>query len=217
MLGLLVLFLVKLGLMILPLTVLCLAGRRLLLSRSANAWLYAAASCFAWVTVLGLTPWALGFGSSHPVFFVFAAMIPAVWYSVVTLCNSPRHLAYDSEMERTFLRLTAIMRQNIKPAPLILEGADWPDAPTPVFRHSDAAPERPMPAEAEVATQAPPPVSEAAPAQPAPDDAPVSRLLEITRTMRRNRTSDDRRIKLLPPPASQRHTSLAFLNSPGPA
>lgn len=215
MLGLLVLLLVKMGLMILPLTVLCLAGRRLFLSRSANAWLYAATAGLAWVTALGLTPWAFGFGTSHPVFFVFAAMTPAIWYSVATLCNSSRHMAYDSELERTFLRLATIVRQRTAPEPLILEGADWPDAPKAVFRHS-ATTHEPA-ADADVATP------ETEPTAPPPEVGEVhkrasettGRLLDITRTMRRNRNSEDRRIKLLPPPEAPGKSNFPFLNPAG--
>ncbi|NNF90694.1 MAG: hypothetical protein HKM96_04875 [Boseongicola sp.] len=209
MLGLLISLLVKMGLMILPLTVFCLAGRRLFLSRSANAWLYAATAGFAWVTALGLTPWTFGFGTTHPVFFVFAAMTPAIWYSVATLCNASRHLSYDSEMERTFLRLAAIVRQKTKPAPLILEGADWPDAPKPVFRHtaSEPAPEH----EPEAPAPQRPVAPQAAKLHQAASDA-TGRILEVTRTMRRNRTSEDRRIKLLPPPDKAGKSNLPFLN-----
>lgn len=198
MLGLLISFLVKLGLMILPLAVLVLASRRLLRSRSANAWLYAATALFAWITTLGLVPWTFGFGGTHPVFFVFAAMTPAVWYSVATLCNSSRHMRYDSEFERTFLRLARAMKPVQRPAPLILEGADWPDAPVAVFRHS-----KPTPEADDIPARKAQPRSKAQTRRAERDTEPTistRRLLDITRTMRRNRTSEDRRIKLLPPP-----------------
>jgi hypothetical protein len=202
MLGLLFVFLVKLGLMILPLTVFFLAGRRLLLSRSANAWLYAAAALIAWVTALGLTPWTLGFGATHPVFFVFAAMTPALWYAVASLCNASHHMRYDSDLERTFLRLASMLRPAARRDPLVLEGADWPDAPKPVFRHS-----RPG-----FAPDLAGPGAISPPTQRHRASEATARLIEITRTMRRNRTSEDRRIKLLPPPERSGSANLPFLN-----
>lgn len=252
------LMLLKLGLLMLPLTILWLATRRLLLSRSANAWLYAATAVFALITTVGLTPWAFGLGNSHPIIFIFASMIPAVWYSVATLCNSHRNLRYDSELERTFMRFAALAqahaRARPKPGPLILEGAEWPEAPKPVFRHRSSEPSvtpplafcedhapfvtdatddpKPKAPAADVPwmeahAHAPAPGDRAAFTRPAPDataeaadirainepakahplresvnraSETTRRILDITRTMRRKSSSEDRRIKLLPAP-----------------
>ena len=137
MFGVLTLLLVKLGLVLLPATAFWLSTRRLVRSRTANAWLYAATSVFSLVTLLGLAPWAFGIGKSHPLFFVLAAIAPAIWYGVVTLCNSTRHLRYDSDLERTVINvLSRLNEHRPKLAPLILERPEWPDAPKPVFRHS---------------------------------------------------------------------------------
>ena len=187
MFGLLFLIVIKSAFLILPSTVVWLAFRRLLLSKSANAWLYAATALFALATTIGLVPWASGVGTSHPIFFVFAAMTPAIWYGVAILCNSTRSVAYDSELERTLLRLKELMRAETSEQPLVLLAPHWPDTPTPVFRHRPSA-EKITPA--------------------VPGDKPASRaseatlsLLRIARMMRGNTSSETRRIKLLPPPS----------------
>lgn len=214
MLGLLFLLVIKSLFLILTLVVFGLAVRRLLLSNSANAWLYAATALFSLLTSLGLIPWTLGVGQSHPVFFVFAAMTPAIWYGVVTMCNATRPLQYDSEMERTFVRFASLLRVPRASSPLVLQDPRFPEAPLPVFRHT------PKPA-----TRMPEPVTEPAPERSlaAPQQARVLRraraseatrsLLGIARAMRRNKSSEGRRIKLLPPPARAEDRSLAFLRT----
>jgi hypothetical protein len=214
MLGLLFLLVIKSLLLILTLAVFGLALRRLMLSNSANAWLYAATALFALLTSLGLVPRTLGFGHSHPVFFVFAAMTPAIWYGVVTMCNSTRPLRYDSELERTFVRFTTMLSTPRLTSPLVLKDPKFPDAPQPVFRHTPSS-----------GLGMPEPVMEPVLEQPspAPKEARVLRrgraseatqsLLGIARAMRRNKTSESRRIKLLPPPARAEDRSLGFLRT----
>lgn len=217
MLGLLSLLLIKSLLLIVVLAVFWLAVRRLLLSRSANAWLYAATSIFSLMTLLGLLPWALGIGTTHPVFFVFAAMTPTVWYGVVTMCNATRPMRYDSELERTILRFLSLARVPRFTEPLVLVDPKWPEAPMPVFRHT--APEIPD-------TNVSRPVAKAAVAERGQKAAPVgetrrSRVSEATRSllgvargMRRNESSEIRRIKLLPPPMRTEDRSIPFLKAP---
>ena len=206
MLGPLVFILIKTFVLILPLTVFWLAVRRLALSSSANAWLYAATSIFSFLTALGLAPWVFG-GTSHPVFFVFSAMAPAIWYGVVTLCNSTRSTGYDSDLERTFLRFADLARIPRRSEPLVLEDPEWPEVPLPVFRHS-----RPD-SIAEPAETAPKPEA------PGRDIATrISRasegawtLLSVARNMRGHASSERRRIKLLPPPDRAEDRKMSFL------
>ena len=80
----------------LPLTTGWLALRRLFMSRSTNAWIYAATSLLATATVAGLLPWAMGVTQASWIFFILAAFCPAVWISVVMLCDGPRQRAYQS-------------------------------------------------------------------------------------------------------------------------
>ena len=200
--GLMIALVIKTYIMVLPTTVAFLAFRRLALSGSANAWLYAATGVFALLTTLGLLPWGLGLGSSHPVFFVFAAMAPAIWYGVVVLCNSTRTMAYDSDLERTFVHIASIVREAARPRPLLLEEPSWPDAREPVFRHSGQA----APAE----HAAPGPVARKV-------SEPTRSVIDIARSMRGNASSEGRRIKLLPPPRVANADSLPFLRQPGTA
>jgi len=212
MFGFLTLLLVKLGVMLLPLTVLGLAFRRLMRSRSANAWLYASTVVFASVTTVGLVPWTFGFGSSHPIFVLFSVACPVVWYGVVSLCNQSRQMAYDSDLEKSVQSLIARLQPAApKPPTLVLEGPEWPSAPLPLFRHSQRPgysdpfqPERAAPQKIEtpeVVTQ------RTAPADIG-GDAPISKsfskLLDIARTMRANDTSENRRVKFLPAPDPSR-------------
>ena len=209
MLGLLSLLVIKSLLLILTLAVFSLAVRRLMLSKSANAWLYAATAIFALLTSLGLVPWTLGFGQSHPIFFVFAAMTPAIWYGVVTMCNTTRPMRYDSELERTVLRFAALARAQLS-EPLMLRNPKFPEAPKPVFRHTpqpeirDPEPVAERPLELSQQTRV---------VQRGRASEATRTLLGIARGMRRNRTSESRRVKLLPPPARAEDRSIPFLRT----
>ena len=212
MLGLLVLFFIKTILVIVPLTVTFLAVRRLLRSKSGNAWLYAVTSMFAAITTVGVAPWAFGLGESHWVFFVFACMSPAVWIAVAILCNATRSVEYVDDVEWALRNLSDLWdlfgprrTGSDRHDALILSDPVWPDNPVPVFRHSRA-----------VAVTTPPPASDAqlseeALAEERADTA--RRILSVARSMRRNPSSDSRRIKLLPPPHANGDTNLPFLKS----
>ena len=186
MIGLLILLSFKSLVVLVPLSVAILAFRRLSISKSANAWLYAATGLFGTLTTLGLLPWILLAGSSHPVFFVFAAMTPAVWYGVVTLCNSTSSTVYGTEIEDALGRLASRARRENRSEPLILEEPHWPDAPVPVFRHSGHGHETEIPSK---------PTSAIARASEA-----TRTIVDIARMMRGNPSSERRRIKLLSPP-----------------
>ncbi len=167
---------------VLPLSTGWLALRRLLLSRSTNAWVYAVTCLFAAITVAGLMPWALGLDRVSWVFFLFAAFSPAIWVGVILLCDIHHGGApYDAG---TTPEDAPVFTTNQRPAPLILENPDWPGAPMPVFRHAgEKGGTRPasMPRRAR-------------------QQEPAKSLMSVAREMRGNVNSEGRRPKLLPPP-----------------
>lgn len=193
---LLVHFAVKVLFLAMPLGVAWLAFRRLALSRSTNAWIYAATGMFAAFTAAGLVPWALGLGGAGWAFFLFAALCPPLWVFVVVVCGPGRNTAYD------LARQAAVGASAPAPQdppgrlpPLVLENPDWPDTRVPVFRHharragqGDAAADRRAGA------------------------APRS-LLAVARDMRGNASAGHRRRPrlLAPPAASEKLTDLPFL------
>ena len=169
---------------LLPLTIGWLAFRRLALSRSSNAWIYAITCLFAAITTAGLMPWALGMMQASWVFFVLAAFCPAIWIGVVTVCDMSRRTFYGPDPSEDVV-LTFTSRQ--KPTPLVLENPELPGAAIPVFRHRS-------PESGKVTY-----VAEPLPAKV--DAEPAKRsLLAIAREMRGKESSDDRRPKLLPSP-----------------
>ena len=171
-----------------PFGVAWLAFRRLALSETSNAWIYAGVGLFAAFTAAGLAPWALGVGAVGWLFFVFAAFCPLIWVSVVVFCGIGRPPAYDvseddgAEEQIALLRLATPLSP-----PLILEGPEWPDAPEPTFRHYDAILS---------------PANENLPLNAAEAAVDTDRsLLEIAKNMRGNATSAKRRLRpLLPAP-----------------
>ena len=177
---------------LLPLTTGWLAMRRLVLSRSANAWIYATTCLFAVATAAGLVPWTLGVASAGWMFFLFAAFCPALWIGVIMLCDGDRLSTYEADEQKEAILSAAIpfiTRKSTKP--LLLENPDWPDEPSPMFRHQGdgdtpaPAPETP-PKEKLTQTVAQPTQSRT--------------LITVAREMRGNVNSEARRPKLLPPP-----------------
>ncbi|AZQ68543.1 hypothetical protein EF888_16235 [Silicimonas algicola] len=177
------LLLFKTFVVVLPMTVGWLAFRRLMLSKSANSWIYAFACLLAAITAAGLAPWTLGLARASWVFFILAAFCPAIWIGVVLLCDVSRRQRYEAD-PLTDVVLTFTSRQ--RPAPLVLEDPDTPGTPVPVFRHSKPS----LPS-----------IFDKGPFRPARN--PVTRtrmLMSIARDMRGNGSSDTRRPKLLPAP-----------------
>lgn len=171
-------------LVLMPLTVGWLAFRRLALSKSGNAWVYAITCLLAAVTAAGTLPWALGLTEANWVFLAIAIFCPAIWFGVVMLCDTARRREYGPDpVVATFLGLS----RPHKAPPLILE-SPVEDHSRPVFRHSKPASPMPM------ATSKPSPTTRS--------------LMTIAREIRENRTSDRRRPKLLPPPGG---TELPFI------
>ena len=167
-------YLLRSALVLLPLTVGWLAFRRLALSKSANAWIYAVTCLLAAVTTAGTLPWALGLTAANWIFLALALFSPAVWFGVLMMCDVPRRSVYGPDpVAGTILGLMPAR----KPEPLVL---DEPVEETPVFRHSKPQSNIPM------ATSKP---------------APTTRtLMTIARDIRGGRTSERRRPKLLPKP-----------------
>lgn len=203
MLGLLFSFAIKTAILIASLSVTYLSLRRFLISKSSNAWLYSAVFLLSFVTTLGLSPWLLGFGETHPIFLLFVTMLPAIWYGVVMLCNSTRAISYDSELAPVFHRIVTLANmRNHSEAPLVLEEPQWPDAPWPVFRH--------VPAETPV-------IMQSIASKPKPNGSRVSdatlALLSVARSMRSHASSERRRTKLLPPPSRTARESMPFLRT----
>jgi hypothetical protein len=203
MLGLFLSFALKTVILIASLSVTYLSLRRFLMSKSSNAWLYSAVFLLSFLTTLGLSPWLLGFGESHPIFLLFATMLPAIWYGVVMLCNSTRAISYDRELAPVFHRIVTLANTSSRSQePLVLEEPKWPDAPWPVFRH--------------VPVQTPP-ISESKESRLNQHGSRVSEathaLLTVTRSMRGHPSSERRRTKLLPPPSRTGREAMPFLRA----
>lgn len=193
---------------LLPVVVGGLAFRRVTMSKSSNAWIYAVTCLFAAVTTAGLLPWAVGLSASNWVFFVLAAFCPAVWFVVTTICDVSRSGSYETEIDDVSKVLFKASRKAVA-APLLLENPVL-DLPVPFFSSRSAA-----------NTDAPAPSQPILPdvqTPPAPDDVPKpigeKSVLEVAREMRRNKTSEDRRPKLLPAPSIN---ELPFIKSSGTA
>ena len=163
-------------LLALPVAVGLLAVRRLLMSESLNAWVYALAVGYAAFSMAGLLPWALGL-AGVPSFFVATALLaPVLWLATVVICGLGRQNRYDLPPADDDLSAFADTPPSpLRTAPLLLTDPIQPE-PVPVFRH------RPIPR----FDPLPPPPS----------------VMDVARAMRGRATSEARRVrKLLPPPA----------------
>lgn len=169
--------LLRSALVLLPLSVGWLAFRRLALSKSGNAWIYAVTCLLASVTVAGTLPWALGITSVSWIFLALALFCPALWFGVVVLCDLNRRREYGPD---PMVDALMSLRPPRKAPPLVLEHP-VEEENVPVFRHS-----RPPPAPIPMARSKPNPTSRT--------------IMSIAREIRGNRTSDSRRPKLLPSP-----------------
>lgn len=172
--SLLLLLVVRSFLLVIPIAVAWLAIRRLILSETQNAWLYAAVGLLSVFTAFGLLPWAVGLGQVNWLFFVIAAFLPALWMGILVICTPFSRAPYDAP------DYFDAHEDSEDPAPLVLEKPEWPDAPVATFKHRA------------------PQTNKAEPE----DNAPRS-VLAVARDMRGRRTSEPRRgPALLPPPNS---------------
>lgn len=168
-----------------PVAVAGLAYRRLALSRSANAWVYAGVALFATLTAVALLPWAVGTGVLGGLTAIAALFCPPLWVGVVLLCDSAQiPNAYESFEDDEFDLPQPVFRSRKNSAaqtdPLMLERPEWPGAPEAMFMRN--RPEHSAPPECK---------------DPLPS---VRNVLSIVREMRGNPTSEARRPRLLPPP-----------------
>ena len=194
-------FVFKSFVVLLPVVVGGLAFRRLTKSKTSNAWIYAVTCLFAAVTAAGLLPWAVGLSASSWGFFVLAAFCPAVWFAVTTICDVSRNSSYETEIEDISAVLFKAYRK-AAPAPLLLK-EPLKDMPLPVFSHSEPAN---TDAPAELTADAAPLVATAYAPVDSDEEAVVQPIgeksvLDVAREMRRNKSSEERRPKLLPPPS----------------
>lgn len=197
--GILFQLLYKSFIVLLPFSVAWLAFRRLTISKSGNAWIYALTCLLAVVTTAGLLPWALGLAQTPWIFFVLAAFCPAIWLAVVTVCELSRRA--DSGQYRA-AEEAVVFTSRQRAAPLVLENPDLPDAPIPVFRHRSV-----VTGDVSYTPEPMPPVKlppAAGPQQTASEDAKPRSVLNIAREMRGRDSSDERRPRLLPSPELKR-------------
>lgn len=177
---------------VLPLTVAWLAFRRLMRSRSSNAWIYAGTCLLTSILTAAMLPWSLGLGSANSLVLVLSFFSPAIWLGVIMICDPPNVTTkYDPQEVDDTVDVPEFRTRSAPQKPLILEKPNWPDAPTPMFRHTGAE-----------AKLAPVPILE----------EPRKSLLSIARGMRGNSNSDQRRPKLLPAPVRY-GDDLSFLPS----
>ncbi|MEO1538065.1 MAG: hypothetical protein AAFR73_10065 [Pseudomonadota bacterium] len=170
---------VKSLVMLFPLTVGWLAFRRLALSKSANAWVYAGACLFSAIAAASILPWGLGLTPLNWGLLLLALLSPVVWIATIFVCDMSRGRPYsDDPLLRTARSLTGRTRPGL--ATLILqEGQRTLDA-EPVFKHRERqAPPKPVVSQRSTAT---------------------TTLLNLARDIRNNATSERRRPKLLAPP-----------------
>jgi len=193
---LLVQLIVKTLFLAIPFGVAWLAFRRLALSETTNAWIYAGTGLFAAFTSAGLAPWAFGLGTVGWLYFIFAALCPILWLCVVVICGLGHPPAYDAPQDDTAEDWIAPFRVPTPMSPtLILERPEWPESPSPTFRHHEAI------------------------ADPANENVPLAKaepgksMINVARNMRGNATSSARRLRpLLPPPdAMSELRNLPFL------
>ena len=109
------------GLVLPPLAVAVLAFRRLALSRSGNAWIYAITGLLAFFVGAALLPFVILGRSVDPFFIALALLLPFLWVGVVLVCGPGQAEVYDIE------------DLPLDDAPLLLTDP-LPDV-RPVFRH----------------------------------------------------------------------------------
>ncbi len=187
-LSLLIELLAKTAFLAMPTGVAWLAFRRLSLSQTTNAWIYAAMGLFAAFSATGLAPWALGFGSASWAFYVIALLCVPLWVAIVVILGIERpgdyeHFADDDSFEPED-RVVPFRQRPDYSEPLLLQKPYWPDTPNPLFRHRSRVQNAPANSNALV-----------------PVKMGTRPILQIARDMRGNTSTDERRLPvLLPPP-----------------
>lgn len=112
-----------------PIAVGVLAFRRLLISQTTNAWVYALAVGYASFSALGLMPWSLGLQPVSATFMVLALICPLLWIAIIFVCGLGQNAPYD---------LDTLEEAEAMPPPelptLLLRNPVLPEH-VPVFRH----------------------------------------------------------------------------------
>lgn len=173
-----------------PMTVGLLAFRRLALSKSANAWIYAVMCLFAAVTTAGVLPWTLGLTSLNWLLLFMALVCPLMWIGVIMLCDISRAHPYGPDpMLKLFGALPLRTEDGDRYSSLSQEARRKIEPQSPVFKHRKN--DRGLKASQSQRSNT------------------TNTLLSLARDIRGNATSDRRRPKLLPPPETQ---DLPFLS-----
>lgn len=176
-----------------PLTVGWLAFRRLALSKSANAWVYAGACLFSAIAAASILPWGLGLTPLNWGLLFLALLSPVVWIATIFVCDMTRIGRYGEDpIVQTARSLGS--RATPKLATLILQEEQRAEPVMPVFKHRERPePQKPSPPQRSAAT---------------------TTLLNLARDIRGNTSSERRRPKLLPPPE---RAEFPFLRKSGSA
>lgn len=167
-----------------PVAIGLLALRRLFLSETLNAWVYALMVGYSAFSVTGLLPWALGFTGISPVFVLAALAAAPIWIAIVVVCGLGRRDHYD-------LDDLIEVDETESPNPLVLTNPILPPAadiadPVPVFRHHRRI-------------------------ESAPKSNADAGVLSVARAMRGRASSEARRVRKLLPPPSPEAPDLPFL------
>jgi hypothetical protein len=160
-----------------PMTVGLLAFRRLALSKSSNAWIYAMMCLFAAVTAAGVLPWTLGLTSLNWLLTLMAFACPAMWIGVILACDLSRTHRYGPD---PVLRLVRLFQPKTEDrfSKLSLDATRKVTRQPVVFKHETKR--------RKIAAR--------------PRSQSTTTLLSLARDIRGNTSSDRRRPKLLPAP-----------------
>lgn len=112
-----------------PLAVAYLAIRRLMLSRSKNAWLYAITAVIALVVIAGLAPWVFAADTTEPRLIAAALALPPLWLAIVLYAGPGKGRPYDPDQ---------VAREPEHRQPLLLSDPITSSVTPPVFRHRKA-------------------------------------------------------------------------------
>lgn len=176
-----------------PLTVSWLAFRRLALSKSTNAWIYASICLFAVTAAAGVLPWSLGLSDLNIPLLLMALAAPTLWVATLFICDLSRVSRYGPDpLFATARSVAEKAAPNLTP---LLLGEDMRTAKeAPVFRHQP----KPVPVLSELPERS----------------AATKTLLALARDIRGNTSSERRRPKLLPAPETR---ELPFVPTGGKA
>lgn len=176
-----------------PLCVACLALRRVLRSRSANAWIYGGVCLFSAISAAGMVPWVVGLETASWPLFALSLLSPVLWVGALMICDPAEDVVDYDDLE--VMPVWETRRSGAPPARTaseVREVENWDEIPKPVFRHHVPA-NRPRAPGAELM-------------RPSDDRS----MMNVARDMRGHESSERRRPLILP--ASTRYgRDLPFL------